>query len=89
MKTKNRYFTVLNDGITYSEMNGSMIAVIPADEKSDIVNHLLKSGECNCFMLREVKDVNIIRDFFKIFFPKMKVTVNSSSEVIIHTGITE
>ena len=82
--------TVLNDGDTFTNMEGTMIAAVPDEVfDEDDVESFLKEGEYDHLMLEEVKDSETIRRWFRIFFPNMQVEQDSDGQVLIYTGIFE
>ena len=86
---KTKLVTVLNDGETFSDIQGTMIAVVPDDIEDDEVETFLKEGDYDHFMLEEVTDSNTLMLWFTIFFPGMQVEEDNDGQLIIYTGITE
>lgn len=82
--------TVLNDGDTFTSMEGTMIAAVPDEVfDEDDVESFLKEGNYDHLPIGEVKDSETIARWFRIFFPNMEVGTDNDGQVIIHTGITE
>lgn len=81
---------VLNDGDTFTNMEGTMIAAVPDEAfDDDDVESFLKEGEYDHLMLGEVKDSETILRWFRIFFPNMEVGTDNDGQVLIYTGIFE
>ena len=88
--SKTSLVTVLNDGDTFTSIEGTMIAAVPDEVfESDDVESFLKEGNYDHLMLGEVKDSATILRFFRIFFPNMQIEQDNDGQVVIYTGITE
>ena len=81
--------TVLNDGETYTNIEGSHIVAVDDNMSAEDIEEMLAEDNYAAFELGEVKDSNTILNFFRIFFPQMQVEQDSDGQVLIYTGIFE
>jgi len=81
---------VLNDGKTFSPLQGSMIVSLPDSVvEVDDVEKFLKEGDYDHFHIGEIKDSDTVMRWMRVFFPDMQVLQDEDGQIVIHTGIIE
>jgi len=81
---------VLNDGETFSPLQGSMIVSLPNGMvTSDEIEKYLEKADFDALPIQSVKDSDTVMRWMRIFFPNMQVETDNDGQVIIYTGIIE
>ena len=78
---------VLNDGETFSSVKGAKIVPVPNSGSDDEIVRYLKNGSYKSLPLGEVNNIETILDFFRLFFPDMKVEEEMDGNILIDTGV--